>query len=99
MTSCLQFGQSPPTPTAVFPIPTVEMRIINSDPHQQQEKGLVSTPVPRGGTLWIHSDLLDDVRQWTMVSCKKSRGKSKQANVIIASIIEPDSDVNSLTDS
>src|SRR3954468_9375444 len=34
-----------------------------------------------------------------MVSRKKSRGKTKQANVIIASSIEPDSDVNSLTDS
>src|SRR4051812_35012525 len=34
-----------------------------------------------------------------MVSREKSRGKTKQANVIIASTIEPDSDVNSLTDS
>src|SRR4051812_23314444 len=61
MTSCLQFGQLLPTPTAVFPIPAVEMRIINSDPHRQQEKGLVSTPIPRGGAMWIHPDLLDDV--------------------------------------
>src|SRR4051812_23320335 len=99
MTSCLKFDQSPPTPTAVFPIPAIEMRIINSDPHRQQEKGLVSTPLPGGGTMWIHPDLLDDVRPWTIVSHKKSRGKSKQANVIIAFTIEPDSDVNSLTDS
>src|SRR4051812_16410668 len=99
MTSCLKFDQSPPTPTAVFPIPAVEMRIINSDPRQQQEKGLVSTPVPGGGTMWIHPELLDDVCQWTTVSCKKSRGKSRQANVIIASTIEPNSDVNSLSDS
>src|SRR4051812_46460408 len=49
--------------------------------------------------MWIHLDLLEDVRQWTTVSRKKSRGKSKQANVIIASTIEPDLDVNSLTDS
>src|SRR5436853_7061650 len=33
MTLCLQFGQSPPTPATVFPIPAVEMRIINSDPY------------------------------------------------------------------
>src|SRR3954463_10158820 len=46
MILCLQFGQSSPTPTAVFPIPAIEMRIINSDPHRQQEKGVVSTPVP-----------------------------------------------------
>ena len=51
MTCCLQFGQSSPTSTAVFPIPAVEMRIINSDPHQQQEKGLVSTPIPGDGTM------------------------------------------------
>src|SRR4051812_24489739 len=29
MMTCLQFGQSPPTPTAVYPIPAVEMRIVN----------------------------------------------------------------------
>src|SRR3954467_7091531 len=49
--------------------------------------------------MWIHPDLLDDVCQWTTVFCKKSRGKSRQANVVITSTIEPDSDVNSLTDS
>src|SRR3954466_9416967 len=99
MTSCIQFGQSPPTPTAVYPIPAVKMRVINSDPHHQQEKGLVRTTIPRGGAMWIHPDLLDEVTPWTTVSRKKSRGKTKQANVIIASSIEPDSDVNSLTDS
>src|SRR3954463_13597468 len=41
MTSCIQFGQSPPTPTAVYPVPAIEMRVINSDPHCQHEKGLV----------------------------------------------------------
>src|SRR3954465_15081794 len=99
MTFCIQFGQSPPTPTAVYPIPAVEMRVINSDPHHQQEKGLVRTTLPGGGAMWIHPDLLDEVTPWTAVSRKKSRGKTKQANVIIASGIEPDSDVNSLTDS
>src|SRR3954465_12535562 len=99
MTSCIQFGQSPPTPIAVFPIPAVKMRVINSDPHRQQEKGLVCTTIPGGGTMWIHPDLLEEVTPWTMVSHKKSRGKTKQANVIIASTIQPDSDVNSLTDS
>src|SRR5436190_6120486 len=49
--------------------------------------------------MWIHPDLLDEVTPWTPVSCKKFRGKIKQANVIIASSIEPDSDVNSLTGS
>src|SRR4051812_28721543 len=99
MTSCIQFGQSPPTPTAVYPVPAVEMRVINSDPHRQQEKGLVRTTIPGVGIIWIHPDLLDEVTPWITISCKKSRGKTKQANVIIASTIEPDSDVNSLTDS
>src|SRR3954466_14775933 len=49
--------------------------------------------------MWMHPDLLDEVTPWTKVSHKKSKGKTKQANVIIASTIEPDSDVNSLTDS
>src|SRR3954462_3052667 len=99
MTSCIQFVQSPPTPISVYPIPAVEMRVINSDPHHQQEKGLVRTTIPEGGAMWIHPDLLDEVTPWTKVSRKKSGGKTKQANVIIASTIEPDSDVNSLTDS
>src|SRR3954462_8663422 len=99
MTSCIQFGQSPPTPTAVYPIPAVEMRVINSDPHRQQEKGLVRTTIPGGRTMWIHPDLVNEVTPWTTASHKRSKGKTKQANVIIASIIEPDSDVNSLTDS
>src|SRR3954462_7513164 len=99
MTSCIPFGQSPPTPTAVYPIHAVEMRVINSDPHRQQEKGLVRTTPPGGGAMWIHPDLLDEVTPWTTVSHKKSRGKTKQANIIIASSVEPNSDVNSLTDS
>src|SRR4051812_34544388 len=99
MTSCLQLGQSTPTPTVVFLILAIEMRIINSDPHRQQEKGLVSTLVPSGGTLWVHPDLLDDIGQWTTISRRRSKGRSKQENVIIASTIEPNSDVNFLTDS
>src|SRR4051812_2715018 len=99
MTTCLQFGQSPPTPIAVCPIPAVEMRIINSDPHFQQDKGLVFTPITGGGTICMHPDFLNDVRPWTMVSRKKSRGKTRQANDIIASTIGPDSDVNSLNHS
>src|SRR3954465_13190774 len=99
MTSFIQFGQSPPTPNALYPVPAVEMRVINSDPHRQQEKGLVRTTIPGGGAMWIHLDLLDEVTLWTTVSHKESRGKTKQANVIIASTIEPASDVNSLTES
>src|SRR3954464_14424434 len=80
MTSCIQFGQSPPTPTAVYPIPDIKMRVINSDPHRQQEKRLVCTTIPGGGAKWIHPDLLDGVTPWITVSRKESRGKTKQAN-------------------
>src|SRR5204863_1111627 len=82
MTSCIQFGRSPSTPTAVYPIPAVEMRVINSHHHRQQEKGLVRTTIPGGGIRWIHPDLLDEVVPWTSASRKKSREKTKQANVI-----------------
>src|SRR4051812_26577338 len=99
MMLCLQFGQSPPTPTAVYPIPAVEVRIVNSDPHCQQEKRLVSTPISGGGTICMHPVHLDDVHPWTTVSCRKSRGKTKQANDIIATTMGPDSDANSLTPS
>ena len=47
----------------------------------------------------MHPDLLDDVRPRTTVSRRKSRGKTKQANDIIAPAMGPDSDVNSLTHS
>ena len=89
MTSCIQLGQSPPTPTAVYPIPAVEIRVINSNPHHQHEKGLVHTTILWGGTMWIHPDLLDEVTLWITVARKKSRGKIKQANVLIASTIKP----------
>ena len=78
-------------------ITVVEVRIVNSDPHYQQEKKLVSTPISGGGTICMHPDLLNDVRPWTTVSRRKSRGKTKQANDIIASTMGPDSDANSLT--
>src|SRR5436189_1623639 len=77
MTSCLRLGQSPPPLTAVYPIRVVEVRIVNSDPHCQQEKKLVSAPVSGGGTICMHLDPLDDVRPWTTVSRRKSRGKIK----------------------
>ena len=40
----LEFGQGfpkVPVPCGVVPIPWAEMRVINSDPHQQQKKGMV----------------------------------------------------------
>src|SRR5438270_379761 len=42
MTSYIKFGQLPPTPTAVYPIPAVEMRVINSDPPSPTREGTCS---------------------------------------------------------
>jgi len=47
MTSFLQFGNQPPTLTGVVPIPKGEIRMINTDPHHQQEKGFVPVPTPQ----------------------------------------------------
>ena len=67
MTSVLQFGKQPPTPSGVIPVPMGELRVINPDPHQQQVKGLVPVPTPQGKIMWVHPDLVD-ARQWTTVT-------------------------------
>jgi len=46
MTSFLQFGDQPLTPARVIPIPKGELRMINTDPHHQQEKGLMPNSTP-----------------------------------------------------
>src|SRR5438270_9763074 len=40
MTSCIQFGRLPPTPTAVYPIHAVEMRIITQTPIANERRDL-----------------------------------------------------------
>jgi len=59
MTSFLQFGRQLPTPSGVVPIPKGELRMININPHHQQEKGLVPVPIPRGEIMWVRPDLVD----------------------------------------
>ena len=51
MSSCMQFGQSPPDSTTIIPISAAEMRIISLDPHRQQEDGFVPDPIPDGGNM------------------------------------------------
>ena len=54
MTS-LQFGKELPSVLAgVIPIPKVGLRVINTDPHNKKEKGLVPVPTPRGEIMWVH---------------------------------------------
>ena len=74
--------------------------MVNTDPHQQQEKGLVPVPTPEGGIMWVHPDLVDE-QQWTTVTNKKSKGKGKASSchVICASSLEAETNVPSLTDS
>jgi len=59
MTSFLQFGVYPPTPAGVVPIPKGELRVLNIDPHHQQQKGLVPVPTPQGEIIWVHPDLVE----------------------------------------
>ena len=58
MTSFLQFGVQPPTPAGVIPIPKGELRVLNIDPHHQQEKGLMLVSTPQGEIMWVHADLM-----------------------------------------
>ena len=74
--------------------------MVNTDPHQQQEKGLVPVSTPQGEVMWVHPDLMDG-QQWTTVTSRKSKGKAKASscNVVCASSREAETDVPSLTDS
>jgi len=58
MTS-LQFGKDLPlVPTGVVPIPTGELRVINTNPHHQEEKGFCPCPYSLRRVMWVHPDLL-----------------------------------------
>ena len=74
--------------------------MINTDPHHQQEKGLVPVPTPQGEIMWVHLDLVDS-QQWTTVTNRRSKGNAKTSscNVVCASSLEAETDVPLLTDS
>ena len=74
--------------------------MINTDSHHQQEKELIPIPTPQGEIMWVHPDLVDG-QQWTTVTNRKSKGKTKASsyNVVCASFREVETDVPSLTDS
>jgi len=100
MTSFLQFRNQPLTPAGVVPISKGELKMINTDPHHQQEKGLIPIPTPQGEIMWVHPNLVEG-QQWTVVTNRKSKGKVKASscNVVCASSQEAETDVPSLTDS
>ena len=74
--------------------------MVNTGPHQQQEKGLVPVPTPQGEIMWVYPDLIDG-QQWTTVTSRKSKGKAKASscNVVCASSREAETDIPPLTDS
>jgi len=76
-TSPIQFGQNLPlAPTGAVPILKGELRVINTDPHNLKEKGLVPVPTPRGEAMWVHPDIVQ-IQQWMTVISRKSKGKAK----------------------
>ena len=77
MTSFLQFGVQPPTLARVVPIPKGELRVLNTDPHHQREKSLVSIPTPQKEIMLVHPELMEG-QPWTTVTNKKSKGKRKK---------------------
>ena len=74
--------------------------MINTDPHNQKEKGFIPVPTSRGEIIWVHRDIVQS-QQWTTVTNKKSKGKAKasSSNVVSISTRETKEDVASLSSS
>jgi len=83
----------PSVPTGVVSILKGELRVINTDPPNKKEKGLV--PI-----MWVHPDFIES-QQWTTVTYRKSKDKAKasSSNVMGISTRETEKDVASLTSS
>src|SRR4051812_4448277 len=113
--STIAFGCNEPIELVqVNPIPQVEMTIVNADPHQQKEKGLVPVNLTNGEICWVHPDLVDDDQPWTPVVGRKAKtsktvtpghrakgkGTTHTCNVLSAFAMEKDEDCKAmLTDS
>jgi len=77
-----------------------KLRVTNTDPYNQRDKGLISVPTPQGETMWVYSDIVKS-QQWTTVTSRKSKGKAKASSINVVSIStrETEEDVASLTSS
>jgi len=42
----------------VVPVLRGELRVVNTDPYHQQEKGLIPVPT-QGEIIWVHPDLIE----------------------------------------
>ena len=73
----IQFGRDLPlAPGRVISIPKGKLKVINTNPHHREEKGLVLVPTPHGEIMWVHRDIIQR-QQWTTVTRKKSKGKEE----------------------
>jgi len=100
-TSPIQFGQNLLlAPNGVVSISKEDLRVINTDPHNQREKGLIPVPTHQGEMMWVHPDIIES-KQWTTIASRKSRGKinASSSNVVSIFIRETKKDVAPLTSS
>ena len=98
-TSPIQFERNLPlAPTRVVSIPKRELRVTNTDPHNQSEKGLILVPTLQGETMWVHPNIVES-QQWMTITSRKSKDKAKasSSNVVSVSTREIEEDVTSLT--
>src|SRR3954468_11592310 len=114
-TTTIVFGSNEPVALVqVNPIPQIEMTIVNTDPHQQKEKGLVPVNLTNGEVCWVHPDLVEDDQPWAPVVGRRTRVPKATAhggrpgnkrathtsNALSAFIMEKDEDCDAmLTDS
>src|SRR4051812_30312807 len=90
------------------------MTVVNTDPYQQEQKGLVPVNLTNGEVCWVHPDLVNDDQPWVPVASRrtkasnapassresKSKGVVHTCNVLSAFSIEEDEDCAAmLTDS
>lgn len=58
MMSCIHIGPAQPMVTEVETISQAELRFLNLDAYNKNEKGHVSITMPDGGCLWVHPHFL-----------------------------------------
>jgi len=100
-TSPIQSGRDlPPALTRVVPIPKGELRVVNTDPHNQKDKGFIPVPTSQEETMWVHPDIVKSQQLTAVINRKsKSKAKASSSNVVGISTSETEEDVASLTSS
>jgi len=74
--------------------------VINTDSHNQREKGLIPVPTPQEETMWVYPDIVES-QQWTIATSRKSKrmAKASSSNAVSISTRETEDNVTSLTSS